>query len=97
MLAIHDVVRIVDLRKPEDEWNGTLALCISEEYIHSRLDCRVIKIKIGDGLWAIEVGHVEKVDEEERLQYFRNLESNKIVEWSQCHWKPDLKRKDFNI
>jgi len=88
MLKIHDVVRISQLRHPEDEWNGTLALCISDQYVHPKLYVDVIKIKIADSLWAIEVGNLEKVDEKERLEYFRNLECNKICEWSDCVWKP---------
>jgi hypothetical protein len=97
MLQIHDVVRIKELNSQEEEWNGTLALCISDEYVHPRFGKTVIKIKIRDTLWAIEVGNVEKVNEAERLHYFRNLDGNQIVPWDQCHWKPQHMRKDFNI
>lgn len=91
MLQIHDVVRIKDLKNPEEEWNGTLALCISDEYIHAKMDVRVIKIKIADTLWAIEVANVDKVNEAERLHYFRNLDGNQLVQWEQCHWQPTKK------
>lgn len=95
MLQIHDVVRIKELTKPEDEWNGTLALCISDEYVHPKFDKTVVKIKIGDMLYAVEIGNLEKVNEAERLHYFRNLDGNQLVQWSQCHWHPT--KKDFNI
>lgn len=95
MLELHDVVRIKELRKPEDEWNGTLALCISGEYVHPKLGVTVVKIKIADTLWAIEVANVEKVNEAERLNYFRTLDGNQVVRWEQCHWQPT--KKDSNI
>jgi len=97
MLQLHDVVRIKDLRNSEEEWNGTLALCISDEYVHPKLDCKVIRIKIADTLWAIELANVTKVTESERLEYFKNLDGNQIVPWEQCHWQPNRERKDFNI
>lgn len=95
MLQLHDVVRIKELKFKEEEWNGTLALCISDEYIHPKFDKVVVKIKIADTLWAIEVANVEKVNEAERTHYFRNLDGNQIVQWEQCFWKPT--NKDFNI
>jgi hypothetical protein len=94
MLQLHDVVRIKDLKFKEDEWNGTLALCISDEYVHPRFDKLVVKIKIRDTLWAIEVANVEKVNEAERLHYFRNLDGNQVVPWEQCHWQPKERKQD---
>lgn len=91
MLQINDVVRIKELNAKEEEWNGTLALCISDEYVHPRFDKIVVKIKIRDTLWAIEVANVEKVNEAERIHYFRNLDGNQIVPWEQCHWQPTNK------
>lgn len=93
MLQLHDVVRIKELTHKEAEWNGSLALCISDEYVHPRFDKLVVKIKIADTLWAIEVANVEKVNDAERTHYFRNLDGNQIVPWDQCHWHPKQQRK----
>lgn len=92
MLQLHDVVRIKNLHPDPEGWNGTLALCISDEYIHPRFDKLVVKIKIADTLWAVEVGNLEQVNEAERLHYFRNLDGNQIVPWDQCHWHPKDRR-----
>lgn len=95
MLSLHDVVRIKELGDQEKEWNGTLALCISDEYVHPKFNKLVVKIKIHDTLWAIEAANVETVNEAERLEYFRNLDGNQIVPWEQCHWQPH--KKDSHI
>jgi hypothetical protein len=95
MFKIYDVVRIKGLRSPEDEWNGQLALVISEPYRHPIHELLVVKIKIYDTLWAIEVTNVEKVNDAERLHYFRSYEGNQVCTWEMCNWKPP--KKDFHI
>jgi len=92
MFGLHDVVRIKGLKSPEDQWNGQLALTISEPYHHPIHELLVVKIKISNTLWAIECANVEKVNDAERLHYFRTLEGNQIVPWNLCVWQPN---KDF--
>ena len=88
MVKIHDVVRIKDLPLKEDEWNGALALAISDEYIHPKFYKSVVKIKIADTLWAIETANVEVVSDSEKDSFIRTLEGNQMVEWNQCYWHP---------
>ena len=91
MLAINDVIRVRDLHPPDENWNGTLAIVISNPYVHPIMYHHVVKIKIDDTLWAVEVRNVEKVSPAEKEAYFRNLESNRLVSWNQCQWKPKEK------
>lgn len=92
MVQIHDVVRIKNLPIPEDEWNGQLAVAISDEYIHPKHDKKVVRIKIADTLWAIECNNVDKVTDIEKFDYIRSLDGNQIVSWDICHWHPKINR-----
>jgi hypothetical protein len=96
---INDVVRIKGLLKPDDTWNDTLCIVISEAYIHPEARTLVIRVKIYETLWAVEPGNLEKVTEAERLAYFRGYDGNRIVEWSKCLWQPDpnFRRDGFSI
>jgi len=98
MLRTHDVVRIFGLQHPEDEYNGALAICISDIYTHPKYDKIVVRIKIGDSLWAIETKNVTKVTDVEKDDYIRSQDGNQIVMWSGCHWRPKINNEpDFNI
>lgn len=91
-MQMHDVVRIIDLKKPDDEYNGTLALCISDPFTHPIVYKQVVKIKIRDILWSIETCNVEVVNEADKVHFIRNLDGNQIVPWDQCFWQPKDRR-----
>ena len=90
MIKNLEVVRIKDLQVPDDQWNGQIAIAVSDEYIHPKAGRQVVKIKISDTLWAVEANNLEVVSPNEKDDFIKGLDGNQIVEWSKCLWQPKL-------
>jgi hypothetical protein len=63
---VGEVVRIKNLVAPDDIWNGTEAIVLSDPYTHPEHNMTIIDVQFDEITgWAIEPWNLEKISEEE--------------------------------
>ncbi len=107
---IGDVAKVKDLVSPDDIWNGTTVIIMSNPYEHPKTGCIVMNVMVDETTgWAVEAWNLEKVGEEEYDAYVDKryldpngtgepYDGNKVVRWQNCVWQPkNLRKSDYQI